>query len=106
VLLFFGAIALWLYYQRRLIRAELAGEVDEGLISPEQAATAASFTRRCRRELTQVRAGDLEGAHTTSSLCRELAELAFTKRRFAGVEDPRKLVERHRGRVRDLVADG
>ncbi len=105
VVVFFGAIALWLRYQRGVIRAELAGEVDDGLIGSEQAATAASFTRRSRRELAQVRAGDLEGAHTTSALCRELAELAFTKRRFRGIDDPRNLIEHHRERVRDLVAD-
>jgi RsiW-degrading membrane proteinase PrsW (M82 family) len=105
VVLFFAAIALWLHHQRRVIRGELAAEADDGLISADQAATAASFTGRCRRELAQLRAGDLEGAHRTSSLCRELAELAFTKRRVAGLADADAQIERRRDRVRDLLND-
>jgi RsiW-degrading membrane proteinase PrsW (M82 family) len=101
--LFFVGIALWLRHQRRVIREELADEVERGLITAEQAATAASFTNRCRRELAQLRASDLEGAHGTSSLCRELAELAFTKRRVAGLQDAEPAVDRHREQVRDLL---
>jgi protease PrsW len=105
VVLFFAAIALWLHYQRRVIRQELAAETEAGLVTEEEAATAASFTRRCRRELTQVRAGDLEGVHRTSSLSRELAELAFTKRRVAGLEGADEQIERRRECVRDALAD-
>jgi hypothetical protein len=104
VVLFFAGIALWLQHQRRVIREELAAEADSGLVSAEEAARAASFTDRTRRELGQVRSGDLEGAHQTSSLCRELAELAFTKRRLRDLEDPRDQVELHRDRVRDVLA--
>ncbi|HEY8002456.1 MAG TPA: PrsW family intramembrane metalloprotease [Solirubrobacterales bacterium] len=104
VVLFFAGIALWLHHQRRLIREELAGEAESGLISAEEAATAASFTGRTRREIGQIRAGELEGARATSSLCRELAELAFTKRRLRGLEDSDQQVERHRERVRDVQA--
>ncbi len=104
VVLFFAAIALWLRWQRRVIREELAGEADAGLISAEQAATAASFTSRCRRELAQVRSGDLEGARQTSALCRELAELAFTKRRTAGLDDADTQAERRRECVRGVLA--
>ena len=104
VILFFAGIAVWLRHQRRVIREELAGEVDDGLISAEDAATAGSFTKRSRRELAQIRAGDLEGAHRTSSLCRELAELAFCKRRVSGLDDAPAQVERRRECVRDVLA--
>jgi RsiW-degrading membrane proteinase PrsW (M82 family) len=104
VVLFFAGIALWLRYQRRVIREELTEEADDGLVSTEEAATAASFTGRTRRELAQVRAGDYDGARRTSALCRELAELAFTKRRLAGVDDAAAQVDRRRERVRDVLA--
>src|SRR4051812_18367355 len=103
VVLFFAAIAYWLGYQRRVIREELAPEVDAGLVTAGEAATAASFTSRSRRELGQMRAGDLEAAHRTSSLCRELAELAFCKRRTSGLEDAPAQVERRRECVRDVL---
>ena len=105
VVAFFVGIALWLRHQRRVIRSQLEAETESGLITPEQAATAASFRGRSRRELGQVRAGNLEGARRTSALCRELAELAFAKQRLSGLEDPRGQVERHRERVRDVLAD-
>jgi RsiW-degrading membrane proteinase PrsW (M82 family) len=104
VVLFFAGIALWLRYQRRVLREELAPEAEAGLISEEQAATAASFTGRCRQELAQIRASDLEGAHQTSTLCRELAELAFTKRRVAGLDGAEEQIERRRECVRDALA--
>jgi RsiW-degrading membrane proteinase PrsW (M82 family) len=104
VLLFFAGIALWLRHQRRIIREELVAEVDAGLISADAAATAASFTGRSRRELAQLRTGDFEGAHRTSSLCRELAELAFCKRRTSGTDDAPAQVERRRECVRDVLA--
>ena len=104
MVLFFAGIALWLRHQRRVIREELAAEVESGLITEAEAATAASFTKRCRRELAQARAGDLEGAHRTSSLCRELAELAFCKRRTSGRTGADAQVERRRECVRDVLA--
>ncbi|MDX6583546.1 MAG: protease PrsW [Solirubrobacterales bacterium] len=104
VVLFFAAIALWLHHQRRVIREELEAEAAAGLVSAEDATTAASFTARTRRELAQVRSGDFEGARRTSSLCRTLAELAFTKRRLSGLEDPEAEVERRRESVRDVLA--
>jgi protease PrsW len=104
VIVFFVAIAIWLHYQRRVIGEELAAEVEDGLISAEEAATAASFTRRWHREVADVRAGDLEAAHRTSTLCRELAELAFTKRRTFGQGDAPAQVERRRECVRDALA--
>jgi hypothetical protein len=100
VVAFFAAIALWLRHQRRVIAAELAEEAAGGLISEEEARVAASFTRRSLYEWRQVRAGDLEAARRTSALCRELAELAFTKHRLSRLEDTRGEVERRRERVR------
>lgn len=100
VVLFFVGIAFWLRRQRGVIVDELADEVDGGLISEEEARVAASFTRRTLYELRQVRAGDLEAAQRTSRLSRELAELAFTKRRLRGADDPSDEIERRRERVR------
>jgi RsiW-degrading membrane proteinase PrsW (M82 family) len=105
VFAFFGLIALGLRHQRRVIRTQLEPEVENGLVSAEQAAMAGSFRRRVRTEAVQAWRGDLEAARTTSVLCRELAELAFAKDRLAGIEDPRNQVDAHRERVHDLVAD-
>ena len=104
VVLFFAAIAGWLAYQRRVIRAELVSEADAGLVTAEEAADAASFTRRSRREWGYLRAGDLDGARSTSALCRTLAELAFTKRRLSGIEDDVGEVDRRREDVREVLA--
>jgi RsiW-degrading membrane proteinase PrsW (M82 family) len=103
VALFFAAIALWLRHQRRVIAAELVEESANGLISEEEARVAASFTRRSLYEWRQVRAGDLEAARRTSALCRELAELAFTKNRLSGRDDGREEIERRRERVRETT---
>lgn len=105
VVAFFVLIGLGLRHQRGVIREQLVDEVESGLITPEQAATAGSFRRRVRTELAQVWAGDLEGARHTSVLCRELAELAFCKGRLAGLDDPRQQVEHRRECVRDAIAD-
>ena len=53
VVAFFAAIAAWLAYQRRVIRAELEPEAEAGLVTADEAADAASFSRRSRRELAQ-----------------------------------------------------
>jgi RsiW-degrading membrane proteinase PrsW (M82 family) len=103
VVLFFVGIAFWLRHQRRVIAAELAEEVEGGLIAEEEARVAASFSRRSLYELRQARAGDLEAAQRTSRLCRELAELAFTKHRLRGLGDPHDEVERRRDRVRETT---
>lgn len=104
VVAFFIAIAAWLAFQRRVIRAELTAETAAGLISGDEARDAASFRRRSRRELAFIRAGDLDGARSTSALCRSLAELAFAKRRLAGSDDERGEIERRREDVRDVLA--
>jgi RsiW-degrading membrane proteinase PrsW (M82 family) len=104
VIAFFAAIAAWLAYQRRVIRAELTSETESGLISADEAADAASFTRRSRREIASLRAGDLDAARSTSALCRTLAELAFTKGRLAGLDDEHGEVERRRDDVREVLA--
>ncbi len=104
VVAFFAAIAAWLAYQRRVIKEELVAETDAGLIAAEEAADAASFTRRSRRELASLRAGDLGAARSTSALCRTLAELALTKRRMSGQDDEDGEVERRREDVRDVLA--
>jgi RsiW-degrading membrane proteinase PrsW (M82 family) len=103
VALFLIAIALWLRHQRRVIATELVSETDAGLITEEEARVAASFTRRSVYEWRQARAGDLEAAKGTSALCRELAELAFTKHRLRELSDPGAEVERRRERVRDAA---
>jgi hypothetical protein len=104
VVAFFAAIAGWLAYQRRVIRAELVAETDSGLIDATEAADAASFTRRSKREFASLRAGDLDAARSTSALCRTLAELAFTKRRMSGQADERGEVESRREDVREVLA--
>ena len=89
VVAFFVLIALGLRHQRRVIREQLVDEVESGLITAEQAATAGSF-RRPRAHASSPRYGPATSrARTqTSILCRELAELAFCKGRLAGLDDP------------------
>ncbi len=81
VVLFFAAIAFWIAHQRRVIEAGLADEVERGDVSEEEALLALSPPRRARRQLSELRAGDLEAARATGARCRELAELALAKRR-------------------------
>jgi hypothetical protein len=102
VALFFAAVAAWLVHQRRVIVAELAGEVEVGAITAEEAAVAASPARRVRYELAQLRAGDLHAAKATSAMCRELAELAFAKRREATDADAARELAARRERIRRL----
>ena len=77
---------LWLLYQRRVIGEELAGECERGDLTADEAALAESPLARMRAEFAALRAGDLDEAKRTSALCRELAELAFAKRRIGGDE--------------------
>jgi RsiW-degrading membrane proteinase PrsW (M82 family) len=105
VVAFFVGVALWLRHQRRVIATQLEDEVEHGLISEEEARVAGSFTRRSVYEWRQLRAGDLDAARGTSALCRELAELAFTKDRLAGAPGSDAEIERRRERVRDLLRD-
>ncbi|MFL5870002.1 MAG: PrsW family intramembrane metalloprotease [Solirubrobacterales bacterium] len=105
VVAFFVGVAFWLRHQRRVIAAQLEDEVELGLISEEEARVAGSFTRRSAYEWRQVRAGDLDAARGTSALCRELAELAFTKDRLRGSPDSGPEIERRRERVRDVLIE-
>lgn len=82
--LFFAAIAFWLGYQYRVIKTELAAEVDSGAVTADEAALALSPRRRWRGQISDLRAGDLAAARQRGARCRELAELAFAKRRAAG----------------------
>ena len=101
VVIFFAAIGLWLLHQRRVIREELADECGRGSLTEREAFVAASPLARGRDEIRALRDGDLEEAKRTSSLCRELAELAFAKRRIGdgGRTDE---VERRRRCVAEL----
>jgi predicted ATPase/RsiW-degrading membrane proteinase PrsW (M82 family) len=88
--LFVLVMVLWLRYQRRVIREELAGEVEAGLLDQGELETASSFKRRTERDWRLVRTGQLERWRHLRRLQAGLVELAMTKwrvRRFGGDQE-------------------
>lgn len=92
--MFFVAIALWLWYQRRLIRDALAEEARRGLVSSEELEALPRYWQRVGwywRLLLQRRFAEWR---TTRRIHNELIDLAFLKRRVAqGTEDSGRIDE-------------
>jgi predicted ATPase/RsiW-degrading membrane proteinase PrsW (M82 family) len=84
---FFGVMALWASYQRRLILSELEEEVDSGLISGEELERTFDVSRRAAGDWALLRSGQLERLRHQRRLRHELARLGLLKwrtRRFGG----------------------
>jgi hypothetical protein len=112
---FFLALALWVRYQRRVIREELAEEMDAGLISREEWELVPRYRQRSRLYRLLLRSGKLERWRALRRLHQEMVNLALLKRRLKRTgEDDRGRVQRLRRRIEvlksqevvELVGDG
>jgi len=77
--LFFTAVVAWLYYQRRVIREELAEEVDLGLLSSQEWEIMPCYLRRTKKYLELLWAGKLERLRLLKRIHGDLVDLAFLK---------------------------
>lgn len=101
---FFVCVALWLHHQRRVIRAELAEEIDSGLIDPRDTELVPSYLRRVQWYWRLFRVGELERLRSIRRLHIELAKLAFLKWRVGRDERTRPDVNRSRQKIANLKA--
>jgi predicted ATPase/RsiW-degrading membrane proteinase PrsW (M82 family) len=96
------AVVLWLRYQRRIIRAELADEASTGLIGRQETEMLLDTGARTSRYWGLIRSGQLEQWRHLRRLHGELIRLALLKwrtRRFGG--DPER-VQRLRREIATL----
>jgi RsiW-degrading membrane proteinase PrsW (M82 family) len=99
---FFLVIGLWLLYQRRVIRNELAEEVDTGLISREEWEIMPRYWRRSKWYWQVLWSGKLEQWRVLRRVHNELVDLAFLKWRLRRMGGDWGRVERLRRRIRNL----
>ncbi len=99
--LFILAVQLWLAYQRKVIREELAEEVRAGLISRSEFEMLPYYWRRTKWYLQLVKTGQWERLRLLRRIHNELVDLAFSKRRLRrrgdaapDVEERRRLINR------------
>ena len=99
---FFLSICLWLLYQRRVIWAELAEEVDTGLISREEWEIMPRYWRRSRWYWQVLWSGKVEQWRVLRRVHNELVDLAFLKWRVRRMGGDLDSVERLRRRIQNL----
>lgn len=99
---FFLAIGLWLLYQRRVIRFELAEEVDAGLLSREEWEIMPHFWRRSIWYWRVLWSGKVEQWRVLRRVHNELVDLAFLKWRLRRMGGDWGSVERLRKRIVNL----
>jgi RsiW-degrading membrane proteinase PrsW (M82 family) len=99
---FFLAIGLWLFYQRRVIRSELAEEVGTGLISREEWEAMPRYWRRSKWYWRVLWSGKVEQWCVLRRVHNELVDLAFLKWRTKRMGGDWGRVERLRRRIRNL----
>lgn len=80
--LLLGLIYLWLRYQRRVIRQELAEEAANGLITKTELDLLPLYWRRSFWYWELIRSGQWERWRLLKRIHNELVDLAFTKRRW------------------------
>ena len=101
VLAFFGLIAIWLWYQRRVINAQLCEEVDRNLITQSEWELMPRYWQRSKLYWQMLREGRLEVWRLIRRIHNELADLAFLKWRTRfGVKQAE--VDRRRARIAAL----
>ena len=98
------AIGLWLYYQRRVIRSELAEEVRTGLISQQEWEVMPRYWLRSRWYWGLLWSGKVETWRVLRRVHNELVDLAFLKWRIRRMGGDWGRVERLRRRIRNLKA--
>jgi RsiW-degrading membrane proteinase PrsW (M82 family) len=96
---FFLAIALWLWYQRRIIRRELAEEAESGVITRAEWELMPRYWRRSARYWRLLREGKLERWRLVRRVHNELVDLAFLKWRLRKVGGDWGKVEKLRRRI-------
>lgn len=100
LVLLIGLVVLWLSYQRRVIREELAEEADSGLISRTEWRLLPRYWQRTRWYWQLMKTGQWERWRLLQRMHNELVGLALLKRRARrrGADDPdiqrrRRLIE-------------
>ncbi len=79
---FFLAVVVWLWYQRRIIRRELAEEVESGLITRVEWELMPRYWRRSAWYWRLLKAGKLERWRLVRRVHNQLVDLAFLKWRL------------------------
>lgn len=102
VAVFFVLIWLWLRYQWRVIREELAEEMDSGLISREEWEILPRYRRRLALYWRVLWSGKVERWRALRRLHNEMVELALLKRRLERTGGDPGRVERLRRRIKAL----
>lgn len=97
-------VLLWLRYQRRVIREELAEEADAGLISRTELDLMPRYWLRSRWYWQLIRTGQWERWRLLKRIHNELVNLALLKRRSAGRREDPAAVERSRRLIAKLKA--
>jgi hypothetical protein len=82
VVIFVILVALWLRYQRRVIRYELAEEINNGLITREEWEIMPRYIQRSKWYWQLLRQGRVEQWKLVRRVHNELADLAFLKWRL------------------------
>lgn len=94
---FLVLVQLWLRYQRRVIRTELAEEADSGLISRTELALMPSYWRRSLWYVQLIRSGQWERWRLLQRMHNELVDFAFLKHRIKrGAAEPEEVAGRRR----------
>jgi len=104
VVVFVGLIALWLRYQRRVIREELEEEAGAGLISRTELLLLPKYWQRTIWYWQLIRTGQWERWRLLRRIHNELVNLAFTKHRIARGTAARADAEQHRRVIDRLKA--
>jgi RsiW-degrading membrane proteinase PrsW (M82 family) len=104
ILLFGLMIYLWLRYQRKVIRDELAEEAASGLISRTELELLPRYWQRTWWYWQLVRSGQWERWRVLKRIHNELVDLAFTKHRYRRTGIGRDDVERRRRLIDKLKA--
>ena len=102
LLAFVGLVALWLRYQRQVLRFELAEEANLGLIGPEEWEVMPRYWRRSLWYWGLLRAGKLERWKLARRVHNILADLAFLKWRLRRLGGDWGQVEKLRRRIKAL----
>jgi RsiW-degrading membrane proteinase PrsW (M82 family) len=101
----FGAATVyWLHRQRRVIRQELAAEVDAGLVDQRDVELASQYWARTLWYWQLTRIGELDRARLLRRLHIQLANLALLKRRSRADQQLADAVDTMRQRVATLKA--
>lgn len=104
IAMFLGLAALWLRYQRRVIREELKEEAVAGLITNTELELLPLYWRRTFWYWQLVRSGQWERWRLLKRIHNELVDLAFLKRRWRRGKGDERAVHQARALIVRLKA--